>query len=100
MKLTISIEMNDPHKVGGETIFTRTVGALTDEHSASSYGLPVVLDAGGNVLDPAAIHCIDDEGLPEISDPAEFEFVRSADRAGYPVNALRFGLDLENSWPR
>lgn len=63
-------------------------GLLTDEHSQSSYGLPVIVAEDGSVYGPGEIRSI----ACMIDDAAEIpEILHRAKAAGFIVRVLRRG---------
>jgi hypothetical protein len=65
----------------------RTPCCVTDEHSASSYGIPVVT-VGGEPVDPHGILCIDYPEHP-LSEPGKIR---------HPEDALHVVNTLGRSW--
>ncbi len=59
---------------------------LTDEHAASSYGLPVLVSNDGIVYGPGQCGPVNVPPLDE-DQPAEVALVEAARRAGYEVYA-------------
>lgn len=96
MNMSIVIE-----RVGDLALCDYSAGVpahLTTEHSASSYGLPVIVTDDGRVLSPAdgpiRVHEWGPVDLPEPSDGAVERAIHAMEAAGYT-----FAYGIGTSWP-
>lgn len=90
MKLTCCFDLGDKAFDPTRLFSDATDGILTDEHAASSYGLPVLANAAtGTVYGPAELPRGTCLALGELAGAEEIAFARRAAEAGYHV-----GYDL------